>query len=239
MTEHLAATIALRRLLALVLAPPATDAITEAAELAEALAERPSAPAAIAALAAELEVAELAALAAEHARLFEGDPVVPPYEGSYELDPFRQGRQIADIAGFYAAFGAAAHGLEIERADHAGTELEFLSYLALTRLTAADRHDEAGAEIALAAEERFLVEHAGRWLPLFFTRLTEESTHPVYTLLGAVGRDAIVAELTARGLTVEAVPTDRRPRSSVEEDDLTCPSVEDPAAAPEIAGRPS
>ena len=32
----------------------------------------------------------------------------PPYEGSYEVDPFRQGRQMADVAGFYRAFGAEA-----------------------------------------------------------------------------------------------------------------------------------
>jgi len=39
-----------------------------------------------------------------------GKVEVARYEGSYEDDPFRQARQMSDIAGFCRAFGAGAHG---------------------------------------------------------------------------------------------------------------------------------
>lgn len=231
MTEQIAVTALVRRLLAVALAPPSGPSVAEASDLAAALADLPAAPPAVRLLADVLAVADPTTLAAEHTRLFDGEVLVPPYEGSYELDPFRQGRQMADVAGFYAAYGADARGPDAERADHAGVELEFLAYLALLRLDAIQAGDEPRATLVAETEEEFLREHAGRWLPLFFDRIADESADPVYAGLGLVGRDAIVADLTARGIVVDPVPTDRRPRTAVEDDELTCA-----AAGPEDVG---
>jgi putative dimethyl sulfoxide reductase chaperone len=226
-----AAAVALRGLLASALAPPSAESVDDTAELAETLAELPGAPASLRALASELAGCDASELAVAHERLFTGDVRLPPYEGSYEIDPFRQARQMADVAGFYRAFGADAHGPETERPDHAGTELEFLAFLGLRRLEAETGGDEETATRCAEIEDDFLTAHAGRWLPVFFSRLADEAAHPVHRALGAVGHDAVVAELTGRGLVVEPVPVDRRPRTAVEDDELTCAAADDPAAA--------
>lgn len=227
--------VALRSLLASSLLPPSEGSVEEAAELAGALAELPEAPASLRGLATELAACDAAELAAAHERLFDGDVQLPPYEGSYEIDPFRQARQMADVAGFYRAFGADAHGPEAERPDHAGTELEFLAFLGLRRLEADANGDDDAAARCAEIEDDFLTTHAGRWLPVFFGRLAEEAEHPVHRALGLVGHDAMLAELAGRGLVVEAVPADRRPRTAVEEDELTC-AAGDEAVAPLVPG---
>jgi TorA maturation chaperone TorD len=233
-----ATAVALRSLLASGLLPPSEDSVQEVAELAAVLGELPEAPASLRSLAAELAACDAAELAAAHGRLFDGDVMLPPYEGSYEIDPFRQARQMADVAGFYRAFGADAHGPVAERPDHAGTELEFLAFLGLRRLEAEAEGDEDAARRCAEIEADFLTTHAGRWLPLFFGRLAEEAPHPVHRALGAVGHDAVLAELTGRGLVVQPVPADRRPRTAVEEDELTCAAGDDPVA-PLVPGTPA
>lgn len=224
------ASVALRRLLALLLQTPTAGSVEEAAVLAGALCDLPGSPAALRELADALAACDPAELAEAHERLFGGGVTLPPYEGSYEVDPFRQGRQMADVAGFYAAFGAAAHGAEAERPDHAGTELEFLAFLGLRRAEASERGDADEAERCREVEDEFLRAHAGRWLPVFFARLGAEATHPVHRGLGAVGQAAIAAELTGRGLVVTPVPSDRRPRTAVEDDELTCAAGDEPVA---------
>lgn len=233
-----ATAVALRGLLASALAPPSVASVRATTELAEGLAELAEAPASLRALAGELVACDASELAVAHERLFTGDVRLPPYEGSYEVDPFRQARQMADVAGFYRAFGADAHGVESERPDHAGTELEFLAFLGLRRLEAETAGDDETAMRCAEIEDDFLTSHAGRWLPVFFGRLADEAEHPVHRALGAVGHDAVVAELTGRGLVVEPVPADRRPRTAVEDDELTCAAGDD-AATPLVPDHPS
>lgn len=229
--------VALRRLLSLLLQTHTTASVEEACALAGALADLPGSPAALAALADQLAVCDAETLAEAHERLFAGEVALPPYEGSYEIDPFRQGRQMADVAGFYNAFGATAHGTEAERPDHAGTELEFLAFLGLRRAEADERGDVDEADRCREVEDEFLRAHAGRWLPVFFARLGAEAAHPVHRALGPVGEATVAAELTGRGLVVEPVPSDRRPRTAVEEDDFTCAAGDEPVA-PLVPGRP-
>ena len=214
--------VALLRLLALGLAVPTPATIDEIAALAGALADAPGAPDELSALGEAAVSTPLEELVAAHERLFDGDVVVPPYEGSYELDPFRQTRQMADVAGFYRAFGAESDGPAAERVDHAGTELEFLSYLALRRVEAiqGDRVDEA--ERCAEVEASFLTEHAGRWLPVFFAALTDRAPGTFHHLLGGIGIRVVESELAARGLEVDRVPADRRAPSAVEADEIEC-----------------
>lgn len=214
--------VALLRLLSLALATPTQATIDEIGALCDALARQPGAPAELAKLATAARSTPVEELVAAHERLFDGDVAVPPYEGSYELDPFRQTRQMADVAGFYRAFGADAGGPAVERADHAGTELEFLAFLGLRRLEAAEagRADEATqcAEI----EASFLTEHAGRWLPVFFAGLADRAPGAFHHLVGRIGTHVIAAELDTRGLEADQVPADRRPLTAVEVDELEC-----------------
>jgi TorA maturation chaperone TorD len=147
---------------------------------------------------------------------------VAPYEGSYEVDPVRQGRQLADVAGFYRAFGAEAHGPAAERPDHVGCELEFLAFLELERMLLAESDDEAGADLVDEIAGSFVRDHAGRWLPTFFAGVREVTkAGSTFAALAALGERAVAEELERRGLEPSALPR-RHARLSVEQDAFDC-----------------
>jgi TorA maturation chaperone TorD len=229
---------ALVRLLALALAPPTEATLAETAALAAALAELPEMPDGLRELAAAASGAPAEAVAAAHERVFAPDPIASPYEASTTVDPFAQARLQADVAGFYAAFGAAAHGAAAERPDHAGTELEFLAFLALKRLQSADEGHAEEAERCATVEAAFLGDHAGRWLVPFFRRLAARADDPFHRALGRLGTVVVGRELSLRGLDVVEVEAPRGTRHDVEGDELACgadgstPSFVDELARP-------
>jgi len=83
---------------------------------------------------------------------------VPPYETSYETSGPGAGlpQQLADIAGFYLAFGFRAAR---ERPDHLETEGEFLSLLYVKEAYARISDDPANAEVCSEGRAKFLGEH--------------------------------------------------------------------------------
>jgi nitrate reductase assembly molybdenum cofactor insertion protein NarJ len=114
--------------------------------------------------------------------LAKGD--IPPYETSYELErPAAGGKpfHLADISGFYQAFGFRAAG---ERPDHVAPELEFVSLLFVKEAYARISGNDEGAIICEEARARFLAEHLFQWLPSFTTRLSEAEASPALNALG-------------------------------------------------------
>jgi putative dimethyl sulfoxide reductase chaperone len=153
--------------------------------------------------------------------LFGGAVRCPPYEGSYEADPMRSSREMADVAGFYRAFGAVAGGPAAERPDHAACELEFLSFLAARRLEAESAGEAEQAAVCREAEDAFMLDHAGRWLPSFCRKVAREASCDVYRLLALAGERFVVAELARRGLEPAPLRA-RRARTAVESDEVAC-----------------
>lgn len=93
----------------------------------------------------------------------------PPYELEYRsAEVFQQSQTLADIAGFYRAFGFDTTGPLNERKDHVATEWEFLAVLSMM---AALAQREADLECCISAQKTFLVDHAGAWMPAFFERI--------------------------------------------------------------------
>jgi TorA maturation chaperone TorD len=168
-------------------------------------------------------------LAPEYQELFGGAVRIAPYESSYEVDPFRQTRQIADIEGFYRAFGAGSGGPAGERPDHAGCELEFLALLVAKRIQADEAGETEHAAVCLEAEDAFLRDHLGRWLPGFCREVARETSSPVYRLLALVGERLVVAELAERGIEPMTLPIRKAAATAVESDEIACGGG-DPAA---------
>ncbi len=221
-TEPGVGAAALWRLLSLGFTAPTEETLAEMCVLAEALAELPDAAPEFADLVSVLHSTKVERLSAVYQGLFGGKVQVPPYEGSYELNPIRQGRQMADIAAFYRAFGAEAHGPAAERPDHVGCELEFLAFLELRRLAAVEEGDETGAEIVDEITTTFLGDHASRWLPGFFATLYEAAAHStVHRTLAVLGAGALEGELLRRGIEPAPLPR-RHARHAVEADSLEC-----------------
>ena len=212
---------ALWRLLSLGFAPPTPATLAEVEALAQALVET-GAPLEVEELLAALRSSSREDVEAEYQSLFGGKVAVAPYEGSYELDPLRQGRQMADVAGFYRAFGAEPHGPAAERPDHLGCELEFLALLELKRLTCSEEGDGEEADLVDEIAAAFLRDHAGRWLPAFFDEVRAEAAEgSPFAALAALGERLLAGELERRALSPLPAPR-RQTRAVVEHDSFDC-----------------
>ena len=94
----------------------------------------------------------------------------PLYETDHATrEVWRQAEVLADLGGFYLAFGLEGSG---ERVDHVSVELEFLHVLAYKRAWALERGEPEHAEVCRAAEEAFLRDHVLRWVPDVAERLS-------------------------------------------------------------------
>ncbi len=93
----------------------------------------------------------------------------PPYELEYRsVEVFQQSQTLADIAGFYRAFGFDVAGPVHEREDHAATEWEFLAVLSIKAALARCEEDR---DCCVSAQRAFLQDHAATWMPAFFERI--------------------------------------------------------------------
>lgn len=212
---------ALWRLLSLGFAPPSRETLGEVEALAEGTLEL-GAPGEVEALLEAIRSVDGDGLEYEYQALFGGTVAVSPYEGSYELDPVRQGRQLADVAGFYLAFGAEAHGPAGERPDHLGCELEFLSFLELRHLLSSEAGNEIEAGLLDEIAEAFLRDHAGRWLPTFFAEVRATAAESsVFAALAMLGERLVEDELERRGIEPSPLPR-RHATLSVEGDSFDC-----------------
>ena len=92
----------------------------------------------------------------------------PAYEMEYGRNEIiRQASDLADLAGFYRAFGLEIAGDKNGRPDHIAAECEFMSALCLKEAYAHAQGDKENADICLDAERTFLRDHLARWLPAF------------------------------------------------------------------------
>jgi TorA maturation chaperone TorD len=224
------------RLLSIGLTAPDAATVDELRELAGTLAEGKDAGDPMVALVAALDDDRaVAELPYAFEALFGGEVPCPPYEGSYERDPFRGTRQMADAAGFYRAFGAASDGPAAERPDHLGCQLEFVAFLAARRIAADGRGDHREAAVCADVEDAFLRTHLGRYMGAVCASIAAVTESPVFAALAAIGSAFIASELTARGIEPGEV---RRPiRTAVEGDEVTCggggcPLVDPPGPKP-------
>ena len=230
------------RLLSLALTPPSQPRRAAVVDLARALADAHAEVADgvdVGLLAEAFEETPLERHLASYDRLFGRGVALAPYESSYERDPFRQARVLSDVAGFYSAFGAGAHGPASERPDHGGAELEFLGLLSERRVAALEAGQADDAERIREIEDAFLVDHAGRWLPGFFRAIADADPAGALGAVGIVGEQVIVAELVARGLgELASRPLARAPRTSVELDEVQCAADVSPQPTVPGAGMP-
>lgn len=136
---------------------------------------------------ASLKEAALQDLQIEHTRLFSLTVAggVSPYETEYgEKSIFFKTDRMADIAGFYRGFGMDLTDRVGERCDFIGTELELMYWLVRKEEHARTRHREADAKICRDAQEKFMVEHLGRWAGFFGDTMAHEARHPFYRDVG-------------------------------------------------------
>ncbi len=137
----------------------------------------------------------------------------PPYETEYinSKYTFQRSQTLADVSGYYRAFGLTTSSTSAERSDHIVLELEFMAFLlgkerqAFESCEMADR--QTHIDTCRRAQRRFLSEHLATWASLFAKLVQRENPGGFYEAAGSFLAALIPAE---RGLLGVAA-SDRRP----------------------------
>jgi len=173
----------------------------------------------------------LAGLMAQYDRLFghTARGLVCPFETEYGPDHlFQQPHALADIAGYYLAFGLQPTSGTDLRVDHVGCECEFMAFLCLKEAVALELcSTRSSSEPPVWRETltetrkagcRFLREHLARFASACGSALAATDGKSVYKMLGVLLRVFVAAEcdrlhvppgpatLTLRLATPELVP---------------------------------
>jgi len=166
----------------------------------------------------------------------------PPYETEYCPQTFSvfRSQEMADVAGYYAAFGLQPSRDVPERPDHVALEIEFVAWL-LVKECHAQRPDNPHAaeqvEVSRDAQKSFVETHLAWWLPAFAAALQRKVGEPEAesedSYLGALA-DALAAWVPIeRAVLGVDPPTELAAPSPSEEDSADCDACG--AGAPEDA----
>jgi len=167
---------------------------------------------------------------AEYLRLFLGSAPCPPHETAYGDGRRFAGRatELADIGGFYAAFGLGLSESQPDLPDHVSAELEFYSLLLVKAAYADLRGMEEEREISENAGRLFLESHLGRWAGAFAARLIEEGGAQPYRAHARFFEELVSDECRRCG--VIPVPfTNLQIGDPLQENELICPRADAPS----------
>jgi TorA maturation chaperone TorD len=134
-------------------------------------------------------------------------------ETEYGADnSYHQPQQLADIAGYYLAFGLQAATAADVRADHIACECEFLDFMCRKEafLLATGADDET-LEVTRQAARTFLRDHLGRFGRAFATRVRVEDPDGFFGMLGVTLFELLDEECIRLGITAGPVDLAVRP----------------------------
>ncbi len=135
----------------------------------------------------------------------------PPYEAEYgQSHIFQKSQTLADIAGFYKAFGLQLAPDLNDRMDHISVELEFMHFLCVKEAYAlAKGHPEEQLAVCREAQVKFLGEHLGQWALGFVMVLENKAGSNFYGLIGQLLKAFLTFDTRTLGLeSVELISPD-------------------------------
>lgn len=146
----------------------------------------------------------------------------PPCEVEYEpnADVAFRSQQLADVAGFYQAFGLQVASRAEERLDHIVVEAEFLYLLLAKEAAARQAGNQEGTEVCDDARRKFFQEHVGWWLPVFSRVLARTAGSGYYRELADFM--AALSALERTSLQLPPFPVRTIPRPSKDEAPGAC-----------------
>lgn len=165
-------------------------------------------------------------LAGDHNRLFSGQTSCSAHETEFEVDTFVKARRLADISGFYRAFGLKVTADNPELPDFISTELEFMGFLIRKQAYAVASRMEEERDVCADAQAQFLQDHLGRWMDVFRSAVVEASGEeaPFYPVAAHLCAEFIGAEVGRSG--VQPRPFNSRVALNADAEPFTCGSCE-------------
>lgn len=135
----------------------------------------------------------------------------PPYETEYcaNNESFFRAQQLADVAGFFRAFGIEPGLKPSDRPDHICLELEFMAFVLLKKRLALvsddpDRCEQA--DVCQQAATDFFRDHLAWWVTAFATGLQHKGGHGVYGMVGRFLAAFMAVERIRLGLPAPRFP---------------------------------
>jgi TorA maturation chaperone TorD len=125
----------------------------------------------------------------------------PPYECSY-VPGSRLAQELADISGFFLAFGLRSHQ---DRQDHLVSELEFMALLCLKESIALGNQMNAEAKICRDAQVKFLQDHLGRWVGIYCGLISDKAKLPIYPKLVSIVHKILGQDASYLGIKLEEI----------------------------------
>lgn len=148
-----------------------------------------------------------------------------PYEMEYwPAHVFQKSQGLADISGFYHAFGLKVSSQSRERPDHLSLELEFMHFLAWKESHALKQgHDTEKLALCRQAQAKFLKEHLG-WVSLFAHRLAEKVEGSFLASWSRLTEQFLRLEAQAAGVSLEEpdLAAASSPEESPDEECTSC-----------------
>lgn len=141
----------------------------------------------------------------------------PPYETEYHpnTEPSFRAQQMADIAGYFLAFGLSPSRTAVERPDHIALELEFMAVLIALRRRA---ESVESAAVCREAEASFFRDHLAWWLPLFAKTLGRKAGDGVYAAVARVLAALLPIERFRFGVAPPHLPRQPLPVTRTEDE---------------------
>lgn len=164
-------------------------------------------------------------LSIDYVRLFgaHGGVNCPPFATEFgSRHTFGKAQDLADITGFYAAFGVEMSKERVDRPDHISFLFEFLSFLALKQVGAAAEGNPEGLAVTGEAEEKFFCKHVIDWVPVFCDALATQARQGFYRELAALTKLFVEAEEKRLGVQIERVTLAKKKSDPQEEACMSC-----------------
>ncbi len=147
----------------------------------------------------------------------------PAYEMEYgRHEIIRQASDLADIAGFYGAFGLQFTDGADGRPDHISAECEFMSALCAKEAYALTRDDEEKVDVCVNAERAFLKDHLARWLPAFARRIEKADPTGLYGEIARFAEAFVKAECDNFDIHAGPQKLELRPTDPVLDRSISC-----------------
>jgi DMSO reductase family type II enzyme chaperone len=133
--------------------------------------------------------------AGEYTWLFQRNVRCPLHETAYDSERrVAMAHDMAEIAGYYAAFGVKVSEVFRDLPDHLSMELEFISYLYAKEAYALEHNEKGHAKVCREARQQFLREHLAHWFPAFAERARQNARQPLYVTATALAAALLLGE---------------------------------------------